>query len=459
LLCNLVSAGKIVLKRGGKPPLFNNMEPSCYLKAYPYKEKPGYQLLYSTKKASISLLKEQTYNELLRGGLSADNEQVLSGLGMIVPDRKQEKKEMAGFLDRINEMNTILNISVILNLDCNFDCIYCYEDGMKGKFYMSEETAGLLLEFIKGRFTPGKKSINIDFYGGEPLLSAGLIKSISAKTKSFAKSRGAEYTFTLVTNGSLFKRRVAEDLAALGLGGVKITLDGPAEVHDSCRPFKSGVGSYDSIIRNIKETCDITKIRIGGNYQRDNYKVFPRLIDYLEDEGLTPDAIYQLKFDPVMNSPDDGAGLADYAYGFMSVNEPWVIKASALLREEILKKGYDTPRLAPSPCQVEKTDSYVVNFDGAIYKCPALIGRKDFEIGSLREGVKDYADSHRLGSWRNDECAECEYLPLCFGGCRYLSFIRDGNIDSVDCKRPYFDAILETLIVQDIACEHKVSCR
>ena len=278
---------------------------SNYLKTYPFEEKPGYLLLYSTKKSSKILLKEETYNSIINGVLSPENEETLSELGMIVPDRELEKREVYGWLDEINEKNSGLNISVILNLDCNFNCIYCYEGGMKGRFYMTGETAYLLLDFIKSRFTPDKKSVNIDFYGGEPLLSADLIKSISAQMKSFTESRGASYTFTLVTNGSLFKRRIAEDLAALGLKGIKITVDGPPEIHNACRPFKSGAGSFDTIIKNIKETNDIVKIAVGGNFQKENFEKFPLLMDYLENEGLPPHRLHELKFDPVMNQPKD----------------------------------------------------------------------------------------------------------------------------------------------------------
>jgi len=433
------------------------MEFSHFLKIYPTENNPDYLAAYSTKKASISLLKKNICDDVLQGRLSPENEGALSKLGLIVPGREQEKREMSGFLDRINEIDPCLNISVILNLDCNFNCVYCYEGEMKGRFYMSERTAGLLGEFIKSRFAPGKKSVNIDFYGGEPLLSVGLIKSISSEMRSFVQSREAEYTFTLVTNGSLFKRKLAEELISLGLTGVKVTLDGPPEIHNSCRPFRSGAGSFDTIIQNIKDTCDVTKVLIGGNYQRDNYERFPLLLDHLERSGLTSDVIYQLKFDPVMKQPGDGRASSDYRDGFMSVNEPWVIKAGVLLREEILKRGYATPRISPSPCQVEKTGAFVVNYDGTIYKCPALIGRKGFAIGSLTEGVTDYTVSHKLGNWKNPECAECEYLPLCFGGCRYLSFVRDGSVANLDCKRPYFDAVLEALIAQDIRYTYTAS--
>jgi uncharacterized protein len=425
------------------------MKISHYLKTYLYEDKPGYLLLYSTKKGSMTLLSEEAFKSLKNGRISQSDEETLSKLGIIVSEVEAEKRSVHKMIERINNNNSGLNITVVMNLDCNFACTYCYEGEMKGKLYMSDETAGRLTDFIKERFI-GKKFLNLDFYGGEPLMSFELIKTISSELKSFTESRGAAYTFTLVTNGSLFTRKTAHYLASLGLTAIKTTLDGPAEVHNNCRPFKSGRGSFDLIIRNIRETCDIVKIGVGGNFQKQNYVKFPQLLDYLEREGLTPERFSMVKFDPVMKQPDGSAALSDFSDGCMSINEPWLIEAGIQLRKDILKRGYNTPKIAPMPCQVEITDSYVVNFDGAIYKCPAFIGREGFSIGHLESGLREDCDPYHLTDWRNQECTDCEYLPLCFGGCRYMSYIRDGNIYKPDCKRPYFDASLETMIKQDI---------
>ena len=396
------------------------------------------------------LVEEETHQAIKGGVLSVLDETLLSKLGMIVSDREEEKRSVFGFFDNLNAKNTGLNITVVLNLDCNFSCIYCYEGDMKGNLYMSGSTADLLIDFIKKKFTKDKKSLLVDFYGGEPLLSVGLIKSISRALKLFTESMGASYSFTLITNGSLFKRQTAEELVPLGLKSIKITLDGPAGTHNGCRPFKSGAGSFDAIIKNIKETYDLVKIGIGGNYDRNNYKKFPLLLDYLTKEGLTPDKLCVVKFDPVVNRPKGDISPVDYKGGCVSINEPWLLKAESLLRKEILKSGYSIPKLQPVICMVENRDSYVVNFNGVIYKCPAFIGKKGFEVGDLQTGVTDYTFSHKLDIWKNDKCAKCEYLPLCYGGCRYMTFVRDGNIDKPDCKKAYFDALLETLIKQDL---------
>ncbi|UCG64364.1 MAG: SPASM domain-containing protein, partial [Deltaproteobacteria bacterium] len=224
-------------------------------------------------------------------------------------------------------------------------------------------------------------------------------------------------------------------------------------------PFKSGAGSYNTIMKNIKETWDLVKIGIGGNFERANYKKFVGLLDNLAKEDLTPDRIPMVKFDPVVRGPEEDTSPTVYKGGCTSINEPWMGKAATFLREEILKRGYNTLKIIPITCMVEKADSYVVNFDGVIYKCPAFIGKRGFEVGDVRAGVMDHASSYKVGIWKNEECVECEYLPLCFGGCRYMSFIRDGNLDTVDCQKAYLDASLETLINQDIRYRLKADSR
>jgi uncharacterized protein len=71
-------------------------------------------------------------------------------------------------------------------------------------------------------------------------------------------------------------------------------------------------------------------------------------------------------------------------------------------------------------------------------------------IASFAGGINNYRESHNLDIWKNDECLECAYLPLCFGGCRFFRKLKTGAIDGVDCRRNALDASLETLVRQDL---------
>ncbi|MCD6261895.1 MAG: geopeptide radical SAM maturase [Deltaproteobacteria bacterium] len=424
------------------------MQPSYYLKVYPKENRSDRVILYSTKRGSIALVEQETWQRLKNGELSPDEADLLKDLGMAVEDRETEKEEVLSSLDRLNADNPELHITVVLNMDCNFACTYCYEGDMKGNLYMSEKTKQGMIRLIRDIIEREKKtSLLVDFFGGEPLLSMPLLREIAGELNTIDQ---VSKRLTLVTNGSLLKKGIVEELLPLGLELVKVTIDGPAEEHNRTRPFKNGKGSFDSIIKNLKDVCDMVNIHIGGNFTEKSYTSFPSLMDYLIKEGLTPDRSIAIKFDPVLGASKDTIAPPRPHGTCATISDPWVIKATTMLRKEILKRGYRTQKITPLLCAVENKSAFTVNFDGLIYKCPAFLGMKGFEVGDVKRGIGDYAEAYNLDLWKNDTCMACEYLPLCFGGCRYVRFIRYGNLDAPDCKKAYLDTALETTIKQDI---------
>jgi len=426
------------------------MELTRFLKAFPCQNRENRLLFFSTRSACKLLLDRSVLASIEDGTLTEEEQTQLADLGFLVPDRDAEARAMPGVIDTQNDLNTALTVTVVLNLDCNFSCTYCYEGERKGNKYMTGETAGQLLQFIEKRFTERKDTLVVDFYGGEPLLSLPLIAQISRSLKGFAESRNATYFSTMVTNGSLLKRPAAEKLAALGLRSVKITLDGPAQIHDRYRPFRSGAGSFDVILKNIEACCDLVNISIGGNYNKETYPEFTSLLDLLEARGLTPDRLGVVKFDPIIDTGKADQTLPEHRGGCISINEPWILEAERLLRGEILKRGYMAPKIGPLLCAIEHRDQFVVNWNGDLYKCPGFLGHEQFVIGNVQTEVREYSETYKLDIWKGEPCLSCEYLPMCFGGCRYWTFLRNGKIDTIDCKKPYLDAQLETLVKQDI---------
>ncbi len=420
---------------------------SNYCKIYSL-ETPGSVVLFSTKQASTVILPETMLEDIAAGGISQEEREALIDLGFLV-STEEEKSEILLFMEELNEMDRVFHAKIVMNLDCNLACTYCFEGRRKGRFYMTKETADRIVDFMRGDIFLQKEEWRFTFYGGEPLLSLELIAYLSGKLKAEAERNGVRYNGYIITNGTLLSAKTAHRLKALGLKEAAVTIDGPGNVHDLFRPFKTGKGSFDSIMRNVKEVCGTIKIQLGGNYTRENYRLMPLLLDYLIGEGLTPEKIPLVRFDPVL-SERSGIAPPDFHEGCDCLNESWFYEASLFLREEILKREFGLTAIAPSPCMMEMRDRLLINYDGSIYKCPGLIGRKEFCVGDIWNGIRDYRESHNLGNWKNEECLNCAYLPLCFGGCRYMKFIRDGNMNGVDCRKPYFDACLEALVKQDI---------
>lgn len=426
------------------------MHLSRYVKTYPYPDRPGYLLLYSTKQSSLILVSESMMASIHEGTLSPKDTETLSRLGFLVADSAKEREEMREVFRTMNDNRKRFNAIVIMNMDCNLDCIYCFEGSQKGKArYMTQETADKLVEFIDRNHLSAGRKISLDFYGGEPLLSLEMIVSVATRIRERAQACGAEFSFNLVTNGTLLTEETARTLVALGLKRVKVTLDGPPEFHDTQRPFVSGKGSFRTILDNVKAVCDLLPLQIGGNYTRENYREFPRLLDMLLEEGVTPERVGSVIFAPVTGSIKEFA-MPEFNDGCISLDEPWLIDASLYLREEIMRRGFATPKIAPGICMVEFKDDMVIGFDGSFYKCPAFVGMEKFSVGNLGEGVRDHAETYNTDVWKKEECLECAYLPLCFGGCRFLRYLKNEKIDDVDCKRSYLDTTLESFLLQEM---------
>jgi uncharacterized protein len=406
-------------------------------------------MLFSSLTMAAADVTLEVLQDIEKDNLSKKEKKTLTDLGFLVKSHETEKRELLGYVDDLNRENKIFTAIVVLNLDCNLGCTYCYEGKRKGKHYMSEVTADDFVGFIKSGVLRNKDGVSLAFYGGEPLLSVDAIVRISKDVGAIAKKRGMAFGFTLITNGTLLTPQIVKKLRPLGLRSASITLDGPQEVHDTFRPFKTGRGSFETIVRNIKNVRSLIDVHIGGNYTRERHREFPRLLDYLIESGLGPDKISSVEFDPVFQENKEFA-MPDFHDGCKSMNEQWLRDASLFLREEILRRGFHTPKIEPAICAVEQQDMLVVNYDGTLYKCPGLVGRKKFCVGSLKTGMLDYYKTHHVGNWKNNKCLECAYLPLCFGGCKYMKLLQNGNMRGVNCRKEYFDKTLAQFVAQDV---------
>ncbi len=423
---------------------------SHYLKIWDAPDHPGYSLFFSTKQASLALVPDEVLTDLQNGKDAGEYTDELAQLGMLVPDLAAERLEVFDYMNEINRLNPGVNIAVILGLACNFSCVYCYEGSMKGSRKMSDATAEQLVEYAKNCMTPGKEKLTLNFYGGEPLLYVDLIKKIATRLKSWADTDQRKFGFSLVSNGSLLTRSVVQELLPLGLNAVKITLDGPPETHNILRPFKSGAPSFTQILANIKECNDLVTIGISGNFTQDTFTQFPKLLDILITAGITPETTGPIQFSPASQTSDRYTN-PDFTGGCRSSDEPWIAEATLFLRKEILQKGFKNPKIKPSPCMVEINDACTVNHDGVLYKCPAMIGDETLQAGTIWKGTNDYRALYRVGRYQEEEkCQKCDYLPLCFGGCRDMTRQREGNFAGVECMREFFDATVEGSVMMGI---------
>lgn len=373
----------------------------------------------------------------------------LADFGFLVADPAAERRRMLGYLDEVNRVNPKLTVAVILGMACNFNCRYCYEGTLKGDRAMSDATADHLVAYLKSRCTDKIEKLHLDFYGGEPLLYRQRIKYLAERLQPFMAARGGVFEFNLVTNGSLLTPKVVEELTSHGLIFAKVTVDGPPDLHNVSRPFKSDRESFDVIVDNLLAVRGMTNIGLAGNYTAGNYQRFPELLDLLLDRGLRQEDFALVNFNFVMQTNDRFA-LQEYRGGCGSVNEPWLVEASLYVRREVKRRGFTVAELAPSPCAIEVDNACTVDWNGDLYKCPTLIGHEECKTGDIWQGEKDLSAYHAGHFLKEEKCRECVYLPLCFGGCRYLEYQRSGNMARVDCMKEYYDRALPDMLMQEV---------
>lgn len=372
----------------------------------------------------------------------------LQDLGVLVPDEMDEDLFFDVYYNQVRFNNSTLRISLLTTLNCNFACPYCFEGDLTyGKKQMSSDTADHVVSWTKARAIESRAArINLEYLGGEPLLNIPVIERIGSELLSFCEERRVKFTSFVISNGYLLNGETAKRLVAAGVKNVRVTLDGPEEIHNATRFLRGDGGkTYSTIINNLLECKGIVSISLSGCYTRETVDKIPDLLDELVKVGLGPDDIFKVQFSAMSPSETGGRAAAfDKRCIPTDCAHEIVIKA----QNELKKRGYGTYTLADSDfsiCGTICSADYSVNYDGAIFKCPCLVDHPGYEVGNVREELRYNPEMVRcLGhsTFENPECRNCQVLPVCLGGCRYLALVQTGEFHALDCHREGLEAII-----------------
>lgn len=240
------------------------MELTRYLTIYTRPDQPGRVLLVATRRCAVLDLSEAAWRRIcVDGPLTPHEHDTLTRLGVLVASREAEMDELRQYFTTINSTSCRLRLTVALTLECNLACPYCFEEPFRGNFIMSPDTADLLVGFISQRMAGGE-DIVLDFYGGEALIRYDLLRSIAVRLREAASYHGVAFSFNLFSNGLLLTREVVEELLPLGLQTVRLTIDGPPDIHDAQRPLVGGGGSFTRILKNLREIHRLVPVDLGG---------------------------------------------------------------------------------------------------------------------------------------------------------------------------------------------------
>ena len=257
------------------------------------------------------------------------------------------------------------------------------------------------------------KSLNVTWFGGEPLLNFGSIKRLSEK---FLKLN-VTYSASIITNGYLLTPTIATQLEKLKISYVQVTIDGPQTLHDSRRCLKNGFGTFDRITSNLKKAAEICKnvsFAVRVNLDRSNHEKFIELRQQIIDWGLT-----NIKISPSF--------VVDYSVEQNNCDIMSATQQKDFLINLSLVKGIRYNKFYPShnrfECAVRNMNSFVIGPEGELYKCWNDVGNKNRVYGTIDNQIinESLMLEYLIGAdpLEDKRCLDCFLFPRCGGGCPY----------------------------------------
>ncbi|EJO5346470.1 thioether cross-link-forming SCIFF peptide maturase [Clostridium botulinum] len=353
----------------------------------------------------------------------------------------EDKYENIAYAHEKSE-NFIKALCLNIAHDCNLRCKYCFADEgeYKGKReLMSSEVGKKAIDFVIEKSGP-RKNIEVDLFGGEPLMAFSTIKEIVEYAKIQEKKHNKNIRFTMTTNGTLLNKEIMEYLDK-NMGNIVLSIDGRKEVNDNVRVRVDGSGSYDSILPKIKkmvEMRDKTKQYYArGTFTRENLDFFEDVIHMANND------FDEISIEPVVLPEEHPLSLREE-------DLPKIFEQYDKLVEEMIKRHREGKEfkfyhfnidLQGGPCVYKRISGcgagheYVaIAPSGDVYPCHQFVGNEDFKMGNIidsfkvKENIaKDFKKAH---IYNKPECRECWARFYCSGGCQAnnYNFNKDMNI-------------------------------
>jgi uncharacterized protein len=381
---------------------------------------------------------------------------------MLLPSNVDELAMMDEIYTRRRFSPEVLGLTIAPTIDCNFACPYCYEDKRAGR--ITPEVEQQIIAYTQ-RYLPGRKSLNVIWYGGEPLMCKDAIYRLSAAFVELAHTNNCSYKASMVTNGYLLTPDVADRLAEIGYWrGIQFTLDGTAEHHDVKRPLRSGKPTFERVYQNLLYAAPKLPVSLRMNVDLMNPEGCHQLIDDLSRDGAAG-KLY-VYFAPIHSFGKGCRDIDEKPEVQLSTTEVFGEIQSELV-EHAVRLGFTTSfpfetSYLPQ-CQATSTHSVVIEPDGGLHRCWVEVGEDQKRVGHI-SGPIDLSNP-QSARWmkfhpvRSEPCRSCEVLPLCFGSCpqRHL----DGAPEEMICNSIRYNTremvLAEYLTKQGIKLDRLVS--
>ena len=324
---------------------------------------------------------------------------------------------------------------------CNLNCSYCFAS--QGKYHgeralMSFEVGRRALDFLVEN-SGTRRNLEVDFFGGEPLMNWQVVKDLVAYARSIEKDAGKNFRFTLTTNGVLLDDEVTE-FCNREMHNVVLSLDGRKEVNDRFRVDVAGNGSYERIVPNFQRFVAARGDKsyyMRGTYTHYNPD-FTNDLFHMADLGFT-----ELSMEPVVCAPGDPCALTEEDF-------PVLCEQYELLAKDMLRRWREGRPitfyhymidLKHGPCVYKRisgcgsgTEYMAVTPWGELFPCHQFVGDPKYSLGNIWDGVTNTAaqdEFRHCNAYSRPDCKDCWARLYCSGGCAANSYHATGSIGGV----------------------------
>jgi len=306
-----------------------------------------------------------------------------------------------------------LRLIVLPTEQCNFRCSYCYEDFALG--HMPPALVGALKLFIERRIED-LRILQIDWFGGEPLLAQPVIEDVSSFAQGLCEIGGVRFRSAATTNGSLLTPERLTRLIHCGVNDFQISLDGFGAQHDRTRIAMNGAGTFERIWANLLAARDSDlafTVSLRVHMHPDNASALPALVDAIRAE-FGGDRRFSVFFKGVGRY----GGPGDATLRVFTSQEARAVKKQL---ETLLGDSFTGRSLTPSPsyvCYAAQANSLVVRSNGRLAKCTVALADERNDVGSLNPDGTVTVDPEHLQTWlfgietRNPADLACPYSRL-----------------------------------------------
>lgn len=344
------------------------------------------------------------------------------------------------YIDEIADRETVVKaLCLHIAHDCNLSCRYCFAG--KGEYngesaLMSLNVGKRALDFLIEN-SGNRRNLEVDFFGGEPLMNFEVVKDIVAYGRSLEEKYNKKFRFTLTTNGVLLNDDVIE-FAGREMSNLVLSIDGRKELHDYMRPFRSGAGSYELILPKFKKAADArhqTDYYARGTFTHFNTD-FDKDVLHLADLGFK-----QISVEPVVAKPTEDYAIKDE--DIAAICEAYDRLAAEMLKREKEGNGFNFFHfmidLTGGPCVAKRlsgcgsgTEYLAVTPWGDLYPCHQFVGNEAFLLGNIYDGIKrtDICRSFKkCNVYSKPKCKDCFAKFFCSGGCAANAYNFEGDIN------------------------------